>query len=49
VTGVVGGYFLGSWLDARLHWQFATILCLLLGIAGSFYLVVKMLEQVNQN
>jgi len=48
LSGPLGGYFLGSWLDAHFHWQFATILLIVLFTAGSFALVIEMLARLSK-
>jgi hypothetical protein len=48
LTGPIGGWLVGSWLDSHLHWGFATILLILLGTAASFSLMIQMLGRINQ-
>ena len=49
LSGPLGGYYLGSWLDAHYHWGFATILLIVLCTAGSFAIMIQMLAQLNKN
>jgi F0F1-type ATP synthase assembly protein I len=47
ISGPVGGWLLGSWLDKVLGTQFVMILLILLGVASSFWAVIDMLTKLN--
>jgi F0F1-type ATP synthase assembly protein I len=48
ISGIGGSYFLGRWLDGRFQTNYWLIVCLLLGIVGSFALVIMQLTRIGK-
>jgi hypothetical protein len=47
LTGPLMGWFVGSWLDGRYGTGWITIFAVLLGLAGSIQLTVKMIKEIS--
>lgn len=47
LTGPLMGWFAGSWLDGRYGTSWITIFAVLLGLAGSIHLTVKMVKEIS--
>ncbi len=47
LTGPLMGWFVGSWLDGRYGTSWITIAAVLLGLAGSIQLTVKMVKEIS--
>lgn len=48
LSGPLGGWLIGSWLDKLFGTQFVMILLILLGVASSFWAVIDMLTHLNR-
>lgn len=48
LSGPLGGWLLGSWLDGLFGTQFVMILLILLGVASSFWMVIDLLTRLNK-
>lgn len=49
LSGPLGGWLLGGWLDKLLGTQFVMILLILLGTASSFKLIIDMLGKLSES
>ena len=47
LTGPLLGYFLGAWLDGRFSTSWITPVAVIVGLAGSIQLTVRMLRELN--
>jgi F0F1-type ATP synthase assembly protein I len=48
-AGAVGGWLLGAWLDNHFGTTYWTITCILLGIVGGFYDLIKTVMRMSKN
>ncbi len=48
-VGVGLGYVVGSWLDRKYHWSWATVVGSLLGLAAGMYLLIKEALRMNKD
>ena len=48
-AGAVGGWLLGAWLDKRYGTSHWAILCILLGIVGGFYALIKTVMRMSKD
>lgn len=48
VSGPLGGWLLGAWLDRLLGTQFVMILLVILGVVGGFWMVIDMLVRLSK-
>jgi len=47
LTGPLVGYFLGAWLDGRFCTSWITPVAVLVGLAGSIQLTVRMIRELS--
>ncbi len=47
LTGPLVGFFVGAWLDGRFSTSWITPVAVLLGLAGSIQLTVRLLRELN--
>ena len=48
-AGAVGGWLLGAWLDNHFGTKYWTITCILLGIVGGFYDLIKTVMRMSKD